>query len=213
MHQFSPSLHWIILLLACFVAASAIDLLEEGKTVIIQRDVEHVLIRKDLSFTANELRKMNKQILLAKRSLAGNTLDTAKNLNLKAFFKILDFLRKETELREVSFNSLFDTNTHQREKSKRGLEILGELMSAVTGVLYLGAFIYTSLAWTTTTRPLRHSLVGFNHSKLMLKPCWKYLTSNLLSTLNCLKPTKSSLLLRTSCKKVDMTESVKWQLM
>ena len=77
MQQFSPSLHWILLLLACFVSASAIDLLEEGKTVIIQRDVEHVLIRKDLSFTANELRKMNKQILLAKRSLAGNTLDTA----------------------------------------------------------------------------------------------------------------------------------------
>ena len=81
MHRLTPSPHWILFLLASFVSASAIDLLEEGKTVIIQRDVEHVLIRKDLTFTANELKKMNKQILLAKRALAGNNLNAAKNLN------------------------------------------------------------------------------------------------------------------------------------
>ena len=57
-----------------------------------------------------------------------------KNLNLKAFFKILDFLRKETEIRVDSLNSLFDMNNQQKEKSKRGLEILGELMSTAIGV-------------------------------------------------------------------------------
>ena len=129
----NPGLPVIYFTASLFVAAFAIDLLEEGRTVIIQRDVEHVLIRNDISNTKKDLFLNRKSILNAKRMLAGNKLNS-KDLNLKAFFKQLDFMTKETELRITKFDSLFNLNKQQIRTKKRGIEILGEFLSTVTGI-------------------------------------------------------------------------------
>ena len=125
-----PGLPLIYFTASLFVAAFAIDLLEEGRTVIIQRDVEHVLIRNDQK---KELLLNRKSILDAKRTLAANNIHS-KDLNLKAFFKQLDFITKETDLRITKFNSLLSLNKQQIRTQKWGIEILGEFLSTVTGI-------------------------------------------------------------------------------
>ena len=74
-HQMFHLAIWVHLFMSLFVAAFAIDLLEEGKTIIIQRDVEHVLIKKDLTQVFAQLNRSRKAILTAKRTLAGNSLN------------------------------------------------------------------------------------------------------------------------------------------
>ena len=123
---------WIYLFLSLFVAAFAIDLLEEGKTIIIQRDVEHVLIKKDLTQVFSQLNKSRKAILTAKRTLAGNSVGADKKVNLKTFFRQLDFMDGETRLHIDSLKSLFKLNKQEIEIKRRGIEILGELISSLS---------------------------------------------------------------------------------
>ena len=89
----------LIILTGLFTQAFAIDLIEEGRKVIIQRDVEHILVKLDLKKTLDNLNSIGKSIFLAKRSLASNTLDSESDANLKPFFRQLDYLARQTEVR------------------------------------------------------------------------------------------------------------------
>ena len=89
----------LIILTGLFTQAFAIDLIEEGQKVIIQRDVEHILVKLDLKKTLDNLNSIGKSIFLAKRSLASNTLDSESDANLKPFFRQLDYLARQTEVR------------------------------------------------------------------------------------------------------------------
>ena len=80
------------------------------------------------------MNKSRKAILTAKRTLAGNSLGADKKVNLKTFFRQLDFMDGETTLRIDSLKSLFKLNKQEMEIKRRGIEILGELISSVTGV-------------------------------------------------------------------------------
>jgi len=65
----------LIILTSLFIQAFAIDLIEEGRKVIIQRDVEHILVKLNLKNTLDTLNSIGKSIFMAKRTLASNTLD------------------------------------------------------------------------------------------------------------------------------------------
>ena len=72
-----------------FTQAFAIDLIEEGRNVIIQRDVEHVLIKLDVNPALQAIGRITMQINSAKRSLAGNTLNSESKATLKPSSKSL----------------------------------------------------------------------------------------------------------------------------
>ena len=65
-----------------FIQAFAIDLIKEGRKVIIQRDVEHILVKLD----PGQLEQYWQVYF------SGNTLDSESDSNLKPFFKQLDYL-------------------------------------------------------------------------------------------------------------------------
>ena len=67
---------WVLLTImtSLFIHAFTIDLIEEGRKVIIQRDMEHILVKLDLKKTLDNLNSIGKSIFLAKRALASNTL-------------------------------------------------------------------------------------------------------------------------------------------
>ena len=56
----------LIILIGLFTQVSPIDLIEEGRKVIIQRDVEHILIKLDLSTTLDNLNSIGKSIFWQK---------------------------------------------------------------------------------------------------------------------------------------------------
>ena len=125
----------LVILAGLFTQAFAIDLIEEGRKVIIQRDVEHILVKLDLSTTLDNLNSIGKSIFSAKRSLASNTLDLESDANLKPFFKQLDYLAKQREIRISAIAGIFVINQQENLNSrKRGLEILGDILSWGTGV-------------------------------------------------------------------------------
>ena len=72
-----------------FIQAFTIDLIEEGRKVIIQRDVEHTFVNLNLKKTLDNLNSIGKSIFLAKRSLASNILDLESNSNLKPLIRLL----------------------------------------------------------------------------------------------------------------------------
>ena len=84
----------LIMLLAIFV--QAIDLIEEGRNIIIQRDVEHILIKLNVNRALKAIGRINLQMNTAKRSLAGNTLHSENKATLKPFFKLLELLQRGT---------------------------------------------------------------------------------------------------------------------
>ena len=59
----------LIIVTSLFIQAFTIDLIEEGRKVIIQRDVEHILVKLNLKRTLDNLNSIGKSIFLAKRSL------------------------------------------------------------------------------------------------------------------------------------------------
>ena len=125
----------LIILTSLFIQAFAIDLIEEGRKVIIQRDVEHILVKLNLKNTLDTLNSIGKSIFMAKRTLASNTLDSESDSNLKPFFKQLDYLAQQTEIRINAINGVFVINQQENKISrKRGLEILGDILSWGTGV-------------------------------------------------------------------------------
>ena len=71
----------LIILTSLFIQAFAIDLIEEGRKVIIQRDVEHILVKLNLDKTLDNLNCIGKSIFMAKRTLASNTLDSESDAN------------------------------------------------------------------------------------------------------------------------------------
>ena len=60
--QTPPVMSKLIMLIILFIQACAIDLIEEGRNVIIQRDVEHVLIKLDVNPALKAIGRINMQI-------------------------------------------------------------------------------------------------------------------------------------------------------
>ena len=93
------------------------DLIEEK--VIIQRDVEHILVKLTLQPTLDNLNTIGKSIFLAKRALASNTLDSGTDSNLKPFFEQLDFLAQQTEIRRKAITGVFVINQQETLNSRK----------------------------------------------------------------------------------------------
>ena len=58
----------LTIMASLFIQAFAIDLIEEGRKVIIQRDVEHILVKLDLTKTLDNLNGIGKSIFFGKES-------------------------------------------------------------------------------------------------------------------------------------------------
>ena len=114
-HRFiGPRLSILPFLLAYCPQCPAIDLIEEGKRIIIQKDVEHVLVRLDIAPSLRNLENIGESITSACRALAGNALNSETVGSLKPLFKQLEFLTKETEFIKTTLLKNFIMIKQQR---------------------------------------------------------------------------------------------------
>ena len=64
----------IIFILQYLPTAQPIDLLQEGRRVVLQKDIEYVLVRLDLTSIKRAILNSRKAVLKARGLLLGNTL-------------------------------------------------------------------------------------------------------------------------------------------
>ena len=211
-HRFiGPCLSILPFLLAYCPQCPAIDLIEEGKRIIIQKDVEHVLVRLDIAPSLRNLENIGESITSAHRALAGNALNSEAEGSLKPLFKQLEFLAKETEFRKTTLLKNFIMNKQQKAVIKWGMKILGDILSwgtscpggqASTALGITGRYQKPSnaemrstvLLGTQTNRPLLRTLNlhdsqinSHTESLAVLRrdiSKKKYYTQNLLEVLN-----------------------------
>ena len=112
-----------------------IDLLQEGRRVVLQKDIEHVLVRLDLSSIKRAISNSRKAVLEARGLILVNTLAGKSDRDGRQLLKLLEHSLQEIGIRDNLFHKIFEVNNEfSRQKDKRALEILGDLISSVTGV-------------------------------------------------------------------------------
>ena len=131
----------ILLLLPLFLlqyttTAKGIDLLQEGRRVVLQQDVDHVLVRLDLTQIQRALKASRKAIVDARGLVMVNSLGRKADPDTKQILKLLEHLNLEIGLRENTFNKLFERSDSTRgpDMAKRAIEFIGDMISSISGV-------------------------------------------------------------------------------
>ena len=121
------------LLLAC---GSGIDILERGKRVIMQRDVDHLLARLDLKHIDKSIKQLHYSVTQARVTLIQNAIGMSKNdKELQKLSNMIQATLGKVQLRSKILESLFEENIDFKGKgSKRAIEFLGNVISSITGV-------------------------------------------------------------------------------
>ena len=114
----------------------AIDVLQEGRRVILQQDIDHVLVRLDMTPTYRAIQGSSKAIRDARGLLLVNSVK-GRSFYIKQLLKLLDHLNLEVQLRSKAFDKLFEQSNLDNYivgSKKRAIEILGDFLSSITGV-------------------------------------------------------------------------------
>ena len=121
------------LLLACGLG---IDILERGKRVIMQRDVDHLLARLDLKHIDKSIKQLHYSVTQARVTLIQNAIGMSKNdKELQKLSNMIQATLGKVQLRSKILESLFEENIDFKGKgSKRAIEFLGNVISSITGV-------------------------------------------------------------------------------
>ena len=78
----------IVIFLQCLTSTNTIDLLQEGRRVILQKDIEHVLVRLDLNSIRRAISNSRKSVLDARGLVLVNTLHGKTDRDVRQILKL-----------------------------------------------------------------------------------------------------------------------------
>ena len=126
-------LFYIVHLLTIAPGSRGIDFLQEGRKVIMQKDIDHVLIRLDLTNINSTISGILKAVTTVRANLLHNRLSAKKSASTRQHIKLLDYLAREANIRKEEFDNIFATVTTGK-RSQRALEFIGDIWSTISGV-------------------------------------------------------------------------------
>ena len=100
----------LITILQFITSINTIDLLQEGRRVILQKDIEHVLVRLDLNSIRRAISNSRKSVLDARGLVLVNTLQGKTDRDVRQILKLL-----EHTLHEVGISCLLYTSPSPRD--------------------------------------------------------------------------------------------------
>jgi len=92
-----------IYLLSIAPGSYGIDFLQEGRKVIMQKDIDHVLIRLDLSNINSTIGGIVKAVSTVRSNLLRNRLSAKQSATTRQYIKLLDYLAREARIRKNEF--------------------------------------------------------------------------------------------------------------
>ena len=131
---------WNLLLISACLwlpLAHSIDIVEEGRRIILQTDIEIVLIQTQLSATNNMLNQLAAETSNIRRAIIDdhvrNQLGKGQDQMNELMKASLDSSIKQIGTIRQDYDQFFKDNPEPSD-AKRAIEILGNFLSSMTGV-------------------------------------------------------------------------------
>ena len=114
----------LITILQFIASIHTIDLLQEGRRVILQKDIEHVLVRLDLNSIRRAISNSRKSVLDARGLVLVNTLQGKTDRDVRQILKLLEHTLQEVGIREATFFKLFEHSNNERRQMDKRLSLI-----------------------------------------------------------------------------------------
>ena len=99
----------------------------------MQKDIDHVLIRLDLSNINSTIGGIVKAVTTVRSNLLRNRLSAKQSATTRQYIKLLDYLAREARIRNIEFEKIFATVTAGK-RDQRAIEFIGDIWSTISGV-------------------------------------------------------------------------------